>query len=619
MKLQRNLLLWMLLLAGFCGTAAGQETLTIGDGTSVGLSPEVMSITMDASSAVQGFVLAIGYDESKVTADNLGTAGSAENAELIIPEVLTGGVTMGVIMDADPPYEGQTIAPGGAILIAELTMVPVAIVSTETVVPISFSDGVLNTPALSNIIVQGGLSIGVGEGLELNDGSLTITEPPPATMKIEDSSAFADGLGTIGDTRILLDNNLGDVQGFVTAIAHDPKGIILEYIAIGADTDLAGAEFTIINIYEEGGTLGVVLDFQSPFDGQAIPNGVDLHIATYGYSCIEENIYFEGYPVPPAGISPLTFVDGALGSPALSNVIVIGGFSIPPQKQNGTFTCVPFPVPYEDTILCVDTIFDADTGNYAHHGQTGDLCFTYSDLDDYIQGMTMTLCYDCDLTVGTEWDYAGSIVEQVGVEYLAVQVDDDPDDGDGCEIIVAILLDALPPFEGQTLPQTGNNPENPETNSLLIGCLPVTVDESAECEQDQEIYWCNDINGNGDVFLYNNVVIDYQSVQEFERCGTSVFVVPEEVFQRGDCNSDDKVDLADSATVLASQFGGLEILCPDACDANDDGVINMADSVFLLNWLFKFGDIPPAPGPYDDGPDPSLDFLPVCESNDTNC
>ena len=48
----------------------------------------------------------------------------------------------------------------------------------------------------------------------------------------------------------------------------------------------------------------------------------------------------------------------------------------------------------------------------------------------------------------------------------------------------------------------------------------------------------------------------------------------------------------------------------------------MADSVYLLNWLFKFGDIPTDPGPYDDGPDPTTDepdTLPVCDSDDTNC
>ena len=620
MELHRNMLLLLLLLTGLCGFVSAQETLSISDGSAVGLSSEDMDITMDASAPVQGFVLAIGYDGSIVTASDLAVAGSAADAELIFPEILTDGVTLGVIMDAEAPFEGQTIAPGVGVLIAVLTMTPIVVVSSETLVPINFADGVLNTPILNNVIVQGGISTGVGEGLVLNGGILTVLEPIPATMKVEDSSALADGLGTTGDTRILLDNNLGDVQGFVTAVAHDPVGIFLEDITIGVDTEIAGAEFTITNIYLDGGTLGVVLDFNSPFEGQAIPAGVDLHIATYTYSCLEENIYHEGDPVPPAGTSPITLVDGLLGTPALNNVIVIGGFSIEPQKQNGVFTCVPFPVPHEDTILCVETIFDEDTGNYAYHGQTGDLCFTYSDQDDYIQGMTMTLCYDCDLTVGTEWDYGGSIVEQVGVEYLAVQVDDNPDDGDGCEIIVAILLDALPPFEGQTLPQTGNNPENPETNSLLIGCLPVTVDDSAECEQDQEIYWCDDINGNGDVLLYNNVVINYESVQEYERCGTSVFVVPEEKFQRGDCNSDDKVDLADSATILANLFSGLDILCPDACDANDDGVLNMADSVFVLNWLFKFGEIPPAPGPYDDGPDPTNDdSLPVCDSDDTNC
>ena len=96
-------------------------------------------------------------------------------------------------------------------------------------------------------------------------------------------------------------------------------------------------------------------------------------------------------------------------------------------------------------------------------------------------------------------------------------------------------------------------------------------------------------------------------------------MVPEEIFQRGDCNSDDLADLADAASILANQFGNYEILCPDACDTNDDGLLNMADSVFLLNWLFKFGISPAAPGPYSDGADPTGDALPICDSDDTNC
>ena len=98
-----------------------------------------------------------------------------------------------------------------------------------------------------------------------------------------------------------------------------------------------------------------------------------------------------------------------------------------------------------------------------------------------------------------------------------------------------------------------------------------------------------------------------------------IVVKAAQVFQRGDCNSDDKTDLADAAAVLANQFGSYEIDCSDACDVNDDGLLNMADSVSLLNWLFKFGDIPAAPGPFDDGADPTEDSLPVCDSDDTNC
>ena len=97
--------------------------------------------------------------------------------------------------------------------------------------------------------------------------------------------------------------------------------------------------------------------------------------------------------------------------------------------------------------------------------------------------------------------------------------------------------------------------------------------------------------------------------------------VVDTVFRRGDCNDDGSVDISDPINTLEMLFlGTFEITCYDACDSNDDGVLNMADSVFLLNWLFKFGEIPPLPGPYDDGPDPTDDdMLPVCDSDDTLC
>ena len=614
--------LCVLSLSLLCTTfvvAGGAQSMNLSNASTQGTASTNMTLSLDASAPVEGYVSAVEFDGSQCAVSDIsqGSATISANAELFIPEIFANGFTVGCVVDASAPFDGNSIAPGAGLALATIEITPTALVSADTDVAFSFSDGTLNSPPLDNIIVQGGLSVGAGEGLGFNGGTLSLLEPPPATMIVESGSAPADGNGTTGDARILLDNSLGGVQGFVTAVTHDPAGITLEGISLGADTAAANAEFEITNIYTDGGTLGVVLDFNSPFDGQTIPTGTGLHLASYTYSCNDSNIYTEGEAAPPAASSALTLADGVLGSPALANVIVVGGLSVSPLKSDGTFTCDPVPVPAEDTILWMETKFDTEEGNYAYLGQTGDLCFYYKDDDDYIQGFTLTVCYDCDLTIHEDsWEFNGSILDQVGIEYLAVQVDDDCSDGETGELIVALLLDALPPFEGQTLPQTTDLNEG----RLLVGTMRVTVDMTAECNEDQLIYWCNGIDGNGDVSLYNNVVINYESIQIYERNDTLVHVVPEEVFQRGDCNSDDKVDLADSATMLANQFNGLPILCPDACDSNDDGTLNMADSVYLLNWLFKFGPIPTAPGPYEDGPDATPDdTLPVCDSDDTNC
>ena len=615
-KLGGLILTLMLLLSA---TAGGQQSLTVSDGSILGVGSDTLNVTMDSTAATEGFVLAIGIDDSLLAITDLAIAGSAASvgAELAIAEIFGDGATLGVVIDADSPFDGQSIAAGSGQLIASMTVTATTVVSADTDTSISFVDGTLNSPTLDNILVQGGLSIGAGQGLGLNAGTLSLLEPPPATMYTLDTSAPADGSGALGNAFVTMDNSLGPVQGFVTAVTHDPSVITLEDITLGAATIAGDAEFEIANLYENGGTLGVVMDFQPPFDGQTLPLGNDIHIATYSYSCVDSNIYVEGEAIPAAATSALTLDSGSLGSPPLDNVLVINGLSLQPILSSGTFTCEPVGVPAEDTILWMETQFDTDEGNYAYLGQTGDLCFYYKDDDDYIQGFTLTVCYDCDLTIHEDsWEFNGSILNQVGIEYLAVQVDDDCSDGETGELIVALLMDALPPFEGQTLPQTTDLNEG----RLLVGKMRVTVDDSAECETEQAIYWCNDIDGNGDVSLYNNVVIDFESIQIYERNDTFVYVVPEEVFQRGDCNSDDKVDLADSATMLANQFNGLPILCPDACDSNDDGSLNMADSVYLLNWLFKFGPIPTAPGPYEDGPDPTTDdTLPICDSDDTNC
>ena len=89
-------------------------------------------------------------------------------------------------------------------------------------------------------------------------------------------------------------------------------------------------------------------------------------------------------------------------------------------------------------------------------------------------------------------------------------------------------------------------------------------------------------------------------------------------FIRGDGNGDGIIDVADPIYGLNYLFSDEKSTtpCEDALDANDDGETDIADPVYLLAFLFSQGIAPPAPFP-DCGADPSEDELgcdesPVC-------
>ena len=82
-------------------------------------------------------------------------------------------------------------------------------------------------------------------------------------------------------------------------------------------------------------------------------------------------------------------------------------------------------------------------------------------------------------------------------------------------------------------------------------------------------------------------------------------------FLRGETNSDGVVDIADVVYLLNAIFppptGPTKLWCVDAADTNDDGSVNIADAVFLLGALFG-PNVLRAPS-VNCGPDPSLDNL----------
>ena len=81
------------------------------------------------------------------------------------------------------------------------------------------------------------------------------------------------------------------------------------------------------------------------------------------------------------------------------------------------------------------------------------------------------------------------------------------------------------------------------------------------------------------------------------------------LFKRGDANNDGVVNVADPIALLGYLFlGGAAPSCLDAADANDDGVLNIEDPIGMLNYLFLGGE---KPKPFFEvkGKDPTPDGL----------
>ncbi len=84
-------------------------------------------------------------------------------------------------------------------------------------------------------------------------------------------------------------------------------------------------------------------------------------------------------------------------------------------------------------------------------------------------------------------------------------------------------------------------------------------------------------------------------------------------FVRGDANADGNLDLSDAIFILNWLFTGGQLPpCLDAADINDEGTIDISDPVRLLFVLFADGEKPPPPHPAR-GLDPTPDDL-DCQS-----
>ena len=101
------------------------------------------------------------------------------------------------------------------------------------------------------------------------------------------------------------------------------------------------------------------------------------------------------------------------------------------------------------------------------------------------------------------------------------------------------------------------------------------------------------------------------------RLSVELIAAPQPEFIRGaDCDNAPDLDIGDPIYLLRWRFGSFydESGCVKSCDMNDDAILDLADVVFGLNYLFQAGAPFPAPYP-EKGVDPTEDVL-TCLSGD---
>ena len=103
----------------------------------------------------------------------------------------------------------------------------------------------------------------------------------------------------------------------------------------------------------------------------------------------------------------------------------------------------------------------------------------------------------------------------------------------------------------------------------------------------------------GDPIVPNDITIGTDSQEVILENGTLTLVgLVDLAFVRGDCNQDLLVNIADGITILSALFqGGSTGGCAAACDANDMMGLDSADAVYIFNYRFLGGPVPPAPFP----------------------
>ena len=399
-------------------------------------------------------------------------------------------------------------------------------------------------------------------------------EAQSAALRIQDVTVYP-GQGDVSAAVLGLSSE--PISGFQIALQVDPDRIQLQgFDENSGILDAVSVEFLDSFVEETEGEAGLIaiLDGSAPFDG-SLPATQETHLVSVLFDA-------DQWLIPSN--QELLSLSGEVGTSNLQSTILVEGAPVATDLQNGFLSVIE-----QNVLIAESTTGQAALGEVDHEIKIH--AFNSEDL----QGFSISLVYDPLVWEFSHVEITGTITETAGAEFVEEFSDDDQGNA-----VLGVLLDILPPYSGQVIPATGIElevarfyfdvqPDVFESVETTIGFAP----------------------SPGTPVVDNVFVIGNQSVQPLT-IDTVIEVAVQNIFLRGDADGDLYLDLSDVINNLVFMTGACPE-CPDptcykALDVNDNGIIDLADGVQLVNYLYTFGPPPAAPFP-EPGPDPTPDDL----------
>lgn len=567
---------------GFASANAGaQDTSFIAGSGDVALGgSSTISLTMDnTGNQIAGWSFGICNDTAFLTATAANSGADTETSKNGSPPDFNQ-----ISVFADGATQGVVLCFTGCAFVEDVSGFELLTVDYDGVAEGSTTIDFCNTlgsPPVETVIVVSGASVAPTQ----NSGAIEVVgvPGPEYVYSAPSDSVTFDGNTGIGSFTAAIsvsevDNSAqgapfpNPTQGFSMGLSNDAS--LLTALAV-TETLPFSADFAESNILANGWTLGVVYSFTGgntlAFDAPVDVVSVDYDTVAGGLIGSTDNV-----------VTSLAWSND-LGTPPVENVIVVGGGSIAPTLEDGTITLEPFSIPGPEFN------FNAPSQSVNYDGNTGSASFTatfsIAEVDNSALGAAFPNPSQ-GFSMGVANDSA--VLEPTTVT-ATLPFDADFAEGgifaDGWTIGVVYSFTG-----GNTLAFDSELDVVSVDYSTVAGALTGTD------SIDTSLAWTSTL---GSPPVDNVVVVNGSSIEPALIDGTitlqPVFDIP---FIRGNCNGDNKVNIADGIWILNELYlQGPSSTCVAACDANEDAKYDAGDAVFIINYRLLDGPMPSAPFP----------------------